>query len=392
VTAARLIDADLSAEIQGWRRKIHANPELAFEEVDTAALVARELAAAGLEVSTGIASTGVVGTLRLGDGPSIALRADMDALPIVEQTGLDYASRRDACMHACGHDGHTAMLLGAAKVLSKRTDLRGTVHFIFQPAEENEGGARAMIEEGVLDRFECVAVFALHNMPGLAVGQFCVMPGPMMASFDRFDITVTGRGGHGAFPHLVQNPISAASALTLALDSIVSAELDSDQAAVLTVGRFSGDGAYNVIPGEVVMQGSVRTLTRDTRMAVKQRMTEVCAGIAKTHRVNIELDYQDGYPVLVNHSVETKIVIDALSAVAGKNAVETDFPPVMGSEDFAFFLQHKPGCYFLLGNGVDSAMIHTPEYDFNDAATEFGVAAFEKTVEKAFAHYRSDDR
>ena len=378
-----IIDNELMHEVVSWRQDIHANPEMAFQEHRTSALVAEKLSSFGYEVQTGIAKTGVIGTIKFGAGPSIALRADMDALPIHEQTDLPYASETHGCMHACGHDGHTAIMMGVAKSLSNRTDLNGTLHIIFQPAEENEGGARAMIESGLLNDYHFDAIYALHNMPGLPVGQMKVQAGAMLASFDKFDITVSGQGGHGAFPELAQDSILAASELVSAINTIVSRNVAATDATVLTIGHFEALGTYNVIPEAVKILGSCRSLNSETRQILRRRVEEICAGIAMTHNVTVSCDYQDGYPPLVNSDENTRLVIEALTDIVGPDNVHSDFKPLMGSEDFAFFLEKLPGCYFLLGNGEDSSPIHTPTYNFNDAASKYGIAAFIKIIEKS---------
>ncbi|WP_034389080.1 amidohydrolase [Hellea balneolensis] len=380
-----LIDRALEHEVMGWRQAIHAHPEMAFEEIETSTLVITELKKSGYKVKTNIAKTGVVGTIIFGKGPSIALRADMDALPIEEQNDVAYASKTSGCMHACGHDGHTAIMLGVAKSLAGRTDLKGTLHIIFQPAEENEAGARAMIEAGLLEDYEIDAIYALHNMPGLPVGQMKVRPGAMLASFDKFDISITGQGGHGAFPELAQDSILIASQLVMALNMIVSRNIAATEPAVLSVGHFEAMGTYNVIPEFVKIMGSCRSLSPDTRQTLKQSVIKTCAGFAAAHDVKIVCDYQDGYPALINTPQNTDIVIEALIDVAGEDNVDIDFDPIMGSEDFAFFLEKLPGCYFLLGNGEDSSPIHTPTYNFNDEASKYGIAAFVRIIELAMS-------
>ena len=377
------IDEDIIRQVQQWRRDIHENPEMAFEEVRTSSLVVTELANFGYEVTTGIAKTGVVAVKKYGEGPSVAIRADMDALPITEQNEVPYASKKKGCMHACGHDGHTAMLLGAAKILADRTDLKGTLHLIFQPAEENEAGARAMIEDGVLERFKFDAIYGLHNMPGVPVGVFLVRPGPILASFDKFEIQVEGVGGHGAAPHQARDAILAASNITTALNAIVSRDVSPTEPAVVTVGHFEALGSYNVIPQSVRLLGSCRSLSPETRTLLKERIKSICDGVMQSHRIDVKLDYVEGYPATINHQAESNFVEGALCELVGRENVISNFPAFMGSEDFAFFLEKMPGCYFVLGNGTSSGPIHSPIYNFNDEASKFGVAAWVKIAEMA---------
>lgn len=374
------INQELEDEVRGWRRDIHAHPEMAFQENRTSKLVAKRLKSFGYSVQTGIAKTGVIGTIKFGPGPSIALRADMDALPILEQNNVDYASKAQGCMHACGHDGHTAIMLGVAKVLSSRKDLSGTLHIIFQPAEENEAGAQAMLDDGLLDKIEIDAIYALHNMPGLPVGQMQVMSGPMLASFDKFEINIKGAGGHGAFPEKTQDTILTAAQLILALNTITSRSVAATDAAIISVGHIEGLGTYNVIPERIEILGSCRSLKAETRDILKEKIAKICEQFSSSE-LTIICNYMDGYPSLINDTNCSEIVTQALSDVVGAENVTTDFDPIMGSEDFAFFLNRLPGCYFLLGNGADSSAIHTPTYDFNDAAAKFGIAAFVRIIE-----------
>lgn len=381
------IDEAVDAAMRTWRHDLHRHPELAFREKRTASLVAAALSSCGVEVHTGIAGTGVVGVLDFGNGPSIGLRADMDALPIAEQTGAPYASTIAGCMHACGHDGHTAMLLGAAKTLAQRRDLAGRIVFIFQPAEENEGGARAMINAGLFDRFHVAAVFGLHNMPGVPVGTFMARAGTVTAAFDTFSITVEGAGGHGAMPETAKDPIVASAALVLALQTIVSRNAKPLDALVLTVGQISGGDTFNVIPDRVSLKGSCRSLTPATLDLARHRIEAICRGTAAAYcvRINCVYECEKRYPAVVNTEAETKLVIAALRGIDDVGTVITDFHPSMGSEDFSFYLQKKPGCYFVLGNGNNGGPLHSPTYDFNDGALKFGAAAWVAIAEKALA-------
>lgn len=370
------MDMQIVDKMRHWRRDFHAHPELAYKENRTCALVAKQLKSLGYEVHEGIAETGIVAVKHYGDGPSIALRADMDALPIVEANDLEYASGHAGVMHACGHDGHTAMLMGAAEILAGRDDLSGTLHLIFQPAEENEGGARAMVGAGIFDQFEIDSIYGLHNMPGIEVGKYYARTGSTSAAFDTFDINVIGKGGHGALPENTKDPIVAAGALVGALNTIVSRAVKPMDAAVVTVGQISGGETYNVIPDTVSLMGSCRSLTPETQALIERRIKEVCAGIASTYGVEIDCKYEQRYPPVVNSKKETEALVAALRAIAADENIVTDFEPVMGSEDFAFFLAEKPGCYFLIGNGFDCGNLHSPTYNFNDDALSSGAKAW----------------
>ncbi len=380
--------ATVLPEMIALRRRIHQHPELAFEEHQTSELVAERLAAWGYEVHRGLAGTGVVGTLRSGHGSkSIGLRADMDALPITESTGLPYASRHAGRMHACGHDGHTATLLAAAKHLAATRRFSGTLHLIFQPAEEGPGGAQRMIDEGLFERFPCDAVYALHNAPGQPVGTLAFRSGPTLASADRVLITLRGTGGHGAMPHHAHDPIVAGASLVLALQSIVARNVDPLASAVVTVGMFQAGTANNVIPGSATLELSVRALDREVRALLRRRIHELAQAQAAGLGVAAEVDYQDGYPVLVNTPAETAFAQQVAVELLGRERVLLDKPPLMGSEDFAFMLERRPGCYFFLGNGdgAGSCMVHNPGYDFNDAAMETGAAFWALLVERHLA-------
>jgi hippurate hydrolase len=370
------------------RRDIHAHPETAFEERRTSDVVAEFLAATGIEVHRGLAGTGVVGVLRAGSGDkAIGLRADMDALPILEQNIFPHRSRFDGRMHACGHDGHTAMLLGAAEYLAATRNFDGTVVFIFQPAEEGEGGARVMIEQGLFERFPMQAVFGMHNWPGLPAGQFAIMPGPMMASADQFDIIVKGHGAHAAMPHQGVDPLVAGSALLQALQTIPSRTLDPLDAAVLSVTRFHAGDAYNVIPDHAVLGGTVRAFRPEVQDQVEAAMERICNGIAATHGVQVSLEYRRGYPATINSTAEAEVCRTVAAALVGADMVRGDLRPSMGAEDFSYMLQVKPGCYVWLGNGLGEGgcMLHNPHYDFNDEILPIGASYWARLAEHLLA-------
>ncbi len=368
------------------RRDIHAHPELAFDERRTSDLVARALESAGIEVHRGLAGTGVVGVLRAGSsGRAIGLRADMDALPIQEQNLFPHRSRHDGHMHACGHDGHTAMLLGAAEHLAATRDFDGTVYFIFQPAEETVGGARVMIEEGLFERFPMQAVYGMHNWPGLPAGQFAVHDGPVMACSDQFDIAIRGHGAHAAFPHQGRDPTVAGAALVQALQSIISRSLDPLDAAVLSVTRFHADGgAYNVIPERAELRGTVRAFRPEVQDQVEAAMERVCTGIGASYGVQVSLTYQRGYPPSVNDAAQAARCRAVLADLVGADNVRTDLRPSMGAEDFAYMLKERPGCYVWIGNGPGEGgcMLHNPHYDFNDEVLVLGASYWVRLAER----------
>ncbi len=367
----------LSPEFVHIRRTIHAHPELAFEERRTSDLVAECLAAWGYDVHRGLGTTGLVGTLKKGQGTkALGIRADMDALPIQEKTGLDYASTIPGKMHACGHDGHTAILLCAARYLSESVDFNGTLNLIFQPAEENEGGALRMLEDGLFQRFPCDEVYALHNSPGLPVGQIGISAGPAMASFDRATVTLRGRGAHGAMPHHGIDPMQCAASIVLGLQSIVSREIDALKSAVITVGSIQAGATYNVVPESALIKIGVRTPDPRVRTPVESRIQAFVTAQAESFGLQSEIVYERKYPVLVNHAAQTERARAAAIRLVGEaNVVER--PPVMGSEDFAYMLEHRPGAYVRLGNGLGEdggCMVHNPLYDFNDKALPVGAA------------------
>jgi len=367
------------------RHDLHAHPELAFEERRTSDKIAAFLQARGIETHRGLAGTGVVGILRQGDGRrAIALRADMDALPVQEQNLFPHRSRIDGRMHACGHDGHTAMLLGAAEYLAAHPNFDGTVVFIFQPAEETDGGARVMIEEGLFEQFPVDAVFGMHNWPGLSAGQFAVHSGPVMACADQFDILIKGHGAHAAMPHQGRDPLVAGATLVQALQSVVSRTLDPLDSAVLSITQFfAGGEAYNVIPAEARIGGTVRAFRPEVEDAIEAAMERLCAGIAAAHGVQAALDYRRGYPPTVNAAAEADACRRVLVDLVGEDNVRSDMRPSMGAEDFAYMLREKPGCYVWIGNGLaeGGCMLHNPRYDFNDDILTLGSGYWVKLVE-----------
>ena len=379
--------ADLHAEITAWRRDIHAHPELLYDVHRTAASVADKLKAFGCdEVVTGLGRTGVVGVIRgrKGGGKVVGLRADMDALPIEEATNLPYKSTVPGKMHACGHDGHTAMLLGAAKYLADTRNFAGTAIVIFQPAEEGGAGARAMIRDGLLDRFGIQEVFGMHNYPGMPVGQFGIRSGPMMASTDTVAINLEGVGGHAAWPHFAVDTILVGAQIVNQLQSIVARNVDPLQAAVISICVFQGGQADNVIPQYVRLGGTVRSLSPDVRELLKKRVREVVEGTARPYGAKAELTYTAGYPVLVNEERSTAFAASVAGDVAGKDNVIIDWPPLMGAEDFAYMLEERPGAFIYIGNG-DTAGLHHPAYDFNDEAIPLGTSYWVRLAETALA-------
>jgi amidohydrolase len=382
--------ADLQPDIQAWRRDIHEHPELLYEVHRTAALVADRLREFGCdEVITGVGRTGVVGVIK-GSRPAgtvgvkvIGLRADMDALPIEEATRLPYASKTPGKMHACGHDGHTAMLLGAARYLSETRNFAGNAVVIFQPAEEGGAGAAAMIKDGLLDRFGIEQVYGMHNGPGIPVGSFAIRPGPIMAGGDAVFINIDGRGGHAAYPHKCIDSVLVGAQLINALQSIVSRSVDPLESAVISICEFHAGHARNVIPQTAELKGTVRTLDGDVRKLVERRVREVVAGVAQMTGAKIDLTYNRGYPVTNNHLAQTDVAVRAAREIAG-DANVAEMPPLMAGEDFAFMLEQRPGALIFCGNG-DSAGLHHPAYNFNDEAIVFGTSYWIKLVENTLA-------
>ena len=377
--------AEFHTEMTRWRRQIHTHPETAFEEHKTAELVAELLRSFGIAVDRGVARTGVIGTLR-GSVPGhrrIALRADMDALHIDEQNQFPHASRERGRMHACGHDGHTAMLLGAAKHLAETRNFAGTIHFIFQPAEENEGGARLMIEEGVLERYPVEAVYGMHNWPELPVGRFAIQSGPMMAAFDIFELEIKGRGGHAAMPHLAVDPIVVAAQLVSALQTITSRSMHPLESAVVSVTQIHGGDTWNVIPETVTMRGTTRSFSPTVRDQLEPLIRRIADGICRSCGAEMELRYERRYPPTLNAPAETDIAAAAAASVVGDDNIQREMLPSMGAEDFAFFLERKPGAYIWIGNGAaeTGAMLHSPHYDFNDEILPMGASYWVRLAE-----------
>jgi amidohydrolase len=382
--------ADLQPDIQAWRRDIHEHPELLYDVHRTAALVADRLREFGCdEVATGLGKTGVVGVIKgrkqggNGDVKVIGLRADMDALPIQEATHLPYASKTPGKMHACGHDGHTAMLLGAARYLAETRNFAGEAVVIFQPAEEGGAGAKAMIKDGLMDRFGIEQVYGMHNGPGIPIGSFAIRQGPIMAATANIDVRIEGHGGHAARPHKCIDSVMVGTQVITALQQIVSRNVDPLESAVVSICEFHAGDTRNVIPQTAVLRGTVRTLTREVKELVEKRAREICAGVAQITGAKIEVVYEHGYPVTVNHAAQTEFATRIAREVAGDaNVHET--PPMMGAEDFAYMLEARPGAFIFCGNG-DSAGLHHPAYNFNDEAIVHGTSYWIKLVENTLS-------
>ncbi|HKU09416.1 MAG TPA: M20 aminoacylase family protein [Bradyrhizobium sp.] len=381
--------ADLQPDIQAWRRDIHQHPELLYDVHRTAAFVADRLREFGCdEVVTGIGKTGVVGVIK-GKKPAngglkvIGLRADMDALPIEEETNLPYASKTSGKMHACGHDGHTAMLLGAARYLAETRNFAGTAVVIFQPAEEGGAGAAAMIKDGLMDRFGIEQVYGMHNGPGIPIGQFAIRTGPIMAATDAVDIKIEGLGGHAARPHKCIDSVLVGAQVIAGLQSIVSRTVDPLESAVISICEFHAGNARNVIPQTAELRGTIRTLTEEVRSLVEQRVREVVKGVAQMTGAKIDLVYERGYPVTVNHAAQTEVATRVAKEVGGEGAVG-ETPPMMGAEDFAYMLEARPGAFIFCGNG-NSAGLHHPAYNFNDEAIVYGTSYWIRLVENSLA-------
>ena len=372
-------------EMTEWRRDIHQHPELKFEEFRTADLVAAKLEEFGIEIHRGLAKTGVVGTIRNGDGPSIGLRADMDALPLEEKNTFKHASSNPGKMHACGHDGHTAMLLGAAKHLAASKNFKGTVNFIFQPAEEGGGGGELMIKEGLFEMFPVDSVYGLHNWPGMPAGTFGVASGPIMAAADMFDLTINGRGGHAALPDQCIDPIVVASQVVSALQTIPSRNTHPVDSVVISVTQIHAGDAYNVIPDSVRMHGTVRTFQQETRDKMPSSMLRVAEGVCAAYGATCELNYMSGYPATVNSVQEADISAKAVVDLLGEDKIIRNPTPSMGAEDFSYMLEARPGCYVWLGighgKGEAGCMLHSSSYDFNDDVLPTGASYWVKLVE-----------
>jgi amidohydrolase len=378
--------AELMPEIAGWRREIHMKPELGYDLPMTTAMVEEKLREFGIdEIVTGIGRSGIVGVIRGKSdtrGYTVGLRADMDALPMTEATGLPHASTIEGRMHGCGHDGHTAMLLGAAKYLSETRNFDGTAVVIFQPAEEGGGGGEAMVKDGMMERFGIDEVYGMHNEPGLPVGQFGVAPGPIMAAADEFEVRIVGKGGHAARPHMCIDPSPAACNVVLALQTVASRNTDPIERIVVSVCTIkTSSEAHNVIPQEVLLRGTVRTLSDDVRDMAERRVTQLIHSTAEAYGCEAHLKYERGYPVVVNHDANAEMAAEIARAVAGEDKVLWGRPPRMGGEDFAYMLNARPGAFINVGNG-DTAGVHHPEYDFNDEAIPYGCSFFAELIER----------
>ncbi|MEM6273837.1 MAG: M20 aminoacylase family protein [Myxococcota bacterium] len=376
----------LGDEMTAWRRDLHAHPELAFEEVRTSGLVAEKLAGWGLDVHRGLAKTGVVGVLRGagGEGPMIGLRADMDALPMQEANTFEHASTIPGKMHGCGHDGHTTMLLGAAKFLSENRDFRGSVAFIFQPAEEGHGGGREMVREGLFERFPCELVFGMHNWPELPKGEAAVMPGPMMAASDSVELVITGKGGHAAMPHLSVDPVVVSAHVITALQTLTSRSVNPVNASVVSIcDMHAGVGAGNVIPQTVKLKGTARAFDEDTRRTLEKGIERIATHVAQGLGAEAMVKYQRGYPPTINDPTQAELAATVLGEMLGAEHVHRDLPPCMGGEDFAFMLEKRPGAYIWMGQagGPSGCMVHNPRYDFNDAILPLGASYWARLVE-----------
>ena len=373
-------------EMTAWRRDIHKHPEIAFEERRTSEFVAKALGSFGLEVHRGLAKTGVVGTLRSAPNAgarAIGLRADMDALSLQEHNTFDHCSVNAGKMHACGHDGHTAMLLGAARHLAETKGFEGTVHFLFQPAEETGIGGRDMVREGLFDRFPLEAVYGMHNFPGIEIGRFAMRKGPLMAATDTFELSIKGVGGHGAFPHTTRDPVVTSAQVISAWQAIASRETDPLHAAVVSVTSIHGGETTNVIPEEVVLAGTTRSFDEQVQDAIEVSMKRIAKGVCSAMDLECDLSYQRCNPATVNSDAETDIAAAAAARVVGAEHVDTDTSPIMGGEDFAWMLREKPGCYVLIGNGTGSeggCMLHNPHFDFNDAILPIGASYWVELV------------
>jgi amidohydrolase len=376
---------EMQEEVSQWRRHLHENPELMFDVHETAKFVADKLHAFGVdEVVTGIGRTGVVGIIRgrHGEGQTVGLRSDMDALPLNEITGKPYASKNPGKMHACGHDGHTAMLLGAAQYLAETRNFKGSVAVIFQPAEEGGGGGREMVKEGMMDRFSISEVYGMHNIPGLPIGQFAIRKGPIMAATDEFNLTIEGRGGHAAQPHRTIDPVVIGAQLVNALQTIVSRGTDPLDSVVLSVTKFHAGDAHNIIPQKAELAGTVRTLRPEMRDFAEKRLREVTEGVATALGAVARLEYDRNYPVTFNHDHETEFAARTAQSVAGNGAVNLEVAPMMAGEDFSYMLEARPGAFMFIGNG-ESASLHNPAYDFNDDVIPHGISYWVQLAESA---------
>lgn len=376
--------AGFAEDMTAWRRYLHAHPELGFDCHETAAFVVERLREFGItRVETGIATSGIVAIIEgQSEGPTIGLRADMDALPIKESTGLPYTSDNEGTMHACGHDGHTTMLLGAARYLAETRNFAGRVALIFQPAEEGPGGAKVMVEEGILERYDIEQIYALHTLPGVPEGQFLTTPGPIMAAADTFHIDITGRGGHGAFPQECRDPVVAACGIVQAIQTIVSRNSSVNEDVVISVTQIHTGTIDNVIPETAYLNGTIRTFEKATQEMVFRRMEEIVQGQAAAYGVQAELRIDLGYPPTKNDPEAAEFAGKVANSIVGREAVTLDYPPEMGAEDFAYMLEARPGAYLFLGQG-DGPGLHHPEFNFNDAVAPIGASFFARLVEQA---------
>jgi amidohydrolase len=374
---------EFQTEVAGWRQHLHQHPEIGYEVHETAAFVEQKLREFGVdEIATGIGRTGVVGIIHgtKGTGPTIGLRSDMDALPMSEETGLEYASVNHGKMHACGHDGHMAMLLGAAKYLSETRNFRGSVAVIFQPAEEEGAGGEAMVKDGMMERFNIKEVYGMHTNPGMPIGEFATRVGPIMGATDEYVITVKARGGHAAYPHNAIDPIVIAAQLVGMLQTIAARNVDPMEAVVLTVTQFNAGTALNIIPEVATLAGTIRTLSHDVRAFAVKRLHEICAGVALAHGIGISVNHTPGYPVTVNNEGETQNAIEAAANVVGPKAVDGNMPASLGAEDFSYMAMARPGAFMFIGNG-DTPDVHHPKFNFDDNAIPFGVSYWASLVQ-----------
>jgi len=376
--------AELQDEIAKWRQEIHENPELDYDVHETAANVAQKLRDFGCdEVVTGIGRTGVVGLIHgktRDSGHCVGLRADMDALPIQEAVDRPYKSKIPGKMHACGHDGHTAMLLGAAKYLAETRNFDGSVAVIFQPAEEGGAGGKAMVEDGMMDRFKIDEVYGMHNLPGLGIGEFAIRPGAIMAATDEFRVTITGKGAHAAMPHLGNDPIVLGSQIVLGIQTIVARNSSPFDSLVVSVTKFNAGTAMNIIPETIEIAGTIRSLSQESRKLGMERLREITEGYCAAHNANVNISFHEGYPVTFNHEAETQKAVEIASSIAGGDNVDAETEATMGGEDFSYMLLERPGAFIFVGNG-DTAGLHHPEYDFNDKAIPYGTSYWAKLAE-----------
>ena len=377
---------DMTLQLSEWRQDLHAHPELGFEEHRTSDFVASKLEEFGVEVHREIGKTGVVGVLRQGNETrSIGLRADMDALPINETNEFSHKSKNPGKMHACGHDGHTVMLLAAAKYLAESRSFSGQVNFIFQPAEEGLGGAKAMIDDGLFDKFPCDRVYAMHNGPGIAVGKFASVPGIRTAAGAFFDIEVIGKGGHGAFPQFAIDPITMAAEIISAIQTIISRATSPNESAVLSITKMHAGDAYNVIPERAVLSGTVRTFTMEKMQEIEQQMVSISEGISKAHGGTALVEFNTLFLPVLNEEEATDLATEVCGDMVGRDNVITTGSAGTGSEDFSFMSNEVPGCYVIIGNGEDSNALHNPNFDFNDEALVYGGSFFARVIEKELA-------